>query len=252
VNRLEVVAVTHRGLVREHNEDTVAVTGFLSTAREGEPTRFPVATARPVTCVVADGLGGHAEGQRASRVTASVIADAGPGLHDDDAVVRVVEAAHAAVEAEASWCSRWSGMATTVVLLTVAGTQATCANVGDSRCYLYRDGVLVQLSLDDSPLPVGATPPVGRTTVVIRTVGGYTGAAPARPHIHRTTVEAGDRFLLCSDGLTDLVPADLIEDRLKTEPDGVEAVRALLRAALDAGGDDNVSMLLVTIPERVA
>src|SRR5690349_13948615 len=111
MNHLEVVAVTHRGLVREHNEDTVAVAGFLSSAQEGEPTRYPVATTRPGTCVVADGLGGHAEGRRASRLAAAVITDAGPGLHDDEAVVRAVEASHAAVTAEASWCSRWTGMA---------------------------------------------------------------------------------------------------------------------------------------------
>jgi serine/threonine protein phosphatase PrpC len=245
MNRVDVVAVTHRGLHRDHNEDTVAVAGFLSEALEGEPTRITVTTARPVTCLVADGLGGHAEGGRASRLAASVIADAGPTLHDHSAVVRAIADADEAIRAEAAGVPAWADMGTTVVVLTINDSTAMCANVGDSRCYLHRDGMLVQLSADDSPQPVPGTT-MTRTAVVTQTLGGSTGV---HPHVTRIEVRAGDRFLLCSDGLTDLVPVDRLESVLGDGTDEVESVRALLRDALDAGGDDNVSALLVTILE---
>jgi PPM family protein phosphatase len=242
MNRVEVVAVTHRGRVRERNEDTVAVAGFLSTVVEGEPTRFALDTTRPVTCLVADGLGGHAAGERASRLAAGVISDAGPTLHDGAAVTDAVLAADRAIRAEAALCAEWADMGTTVVVLTVHGDEAFCVNVGDSRCYLMREDVLVQLSADDSPMPGGM-----RSNVVTQTLGG--GAGGVRPHLLTTKLVPGDRFLLCSDGLTDYVCVDRVEERLVAEPDGLETVRNLLRDALDAGGGDNVSALLVTIRE---
>jgi serine/threonine protein phosphatase PrpC len=245
MNRVDVVAVTHRGRVREHNEDAVAVAGFLSTVVEGEPTRFALDTTRPVTCVVADGLGGHAAGERASRLAASVISDAGPTLHDGAAVTAAVLAADAAIRTEAALCPEWTDMGTTVVVLTVHGDRAFCVNVGDSRCYLMRDGVLVQLSTDDSPLPVEGGYKSG---VVTQTLGGN-GNGTVEPHLQRTHLDAGDRFLLCSDGLTDYVSEDRVEERLADRPDGLAALRDLLRDALDAGGGDNISAILVTIRE---
>lgn len=243
MNHVDVAAVTHRGRVRDHNEDTIAVGGFLSGAVEGEPTRLTLATARPVTCLVADGLGGHAEGARASRLAASVIVDASPAFHDAEAIVAAVGSADDAVRAEAALCPQWTNMGTTVVVLTLNDGEATCVNVGDSRCYLIRDGVLVQLSSDDSPIPAGA----GGTRS--RLVTQSLGAGTVRPHVHTLKAVAGDRFLLCSDGMTDYVPLDDVEERLGAADDAVESLRGLLRAALDGGGGDNVSALLVTILE---
>lgn len=249
MNVIDAVAVTHRGRVRPGNEDAVAVAGFLSAAEQGEPVRVSVASTRPFTGLVADGMGGHAEGGRASRLAARVITDASPAFRDADAIVAAVRAANTAIHAEATAVDRWAGMGTTVVVLTVADGTATCVNVGDSRCYLLRDESLVQLSTDDAPPPVGATPVV-KTGVVTQTLGGTADERPVEPHVHRVAVRAGDRFLLCSDGLTDVVSVDDIEAGLSHPADAVETVRDLLRRALDAGGPDNISALLLTIPEQ--
>jgi serine/threonine protein phosphatase PrpC len=249
MNVVDAVAVTHRGRVRPGNEDTVAVAGFLSAAEQGEPVRVSVSSTRPFTGLVADGMGGHAEGGRASRLAARVITDASPAFRDADAIVAAVCAANTAVHAEAKTVDGWAGMGTTVVVLAVADGAATCVNVGDSRCYLMRDENLVQVSTDDAPPPVGAVP-VMKTGVVTQTLGGTADERPVRPHVHRVEVRAGDRFLLCSDGLTDVVPVDDIEAALNDPADAVDAVRDLLRRALDAGGPDNISALLVTIPEQ--
>jgi len=248
MNRVAVAAVTHRGRVREHNEDAVAAAGFVSAAVEGEPVQLTVSSTRPVTCLVADGMGGHAEGGRASRLAARLIADASPAFGDSDAIVAAVQATNTALHAEAACSPGWSGMGTTVVILTLTGDTATCVNVGDSRCYLMRDGVLVQLSSDDSPVPVGSTP-AAKTGVVTQTLGGTAVETVVHPHVHQVQVVQGDRFLLCSDGVTDYLPLDEVEDGLAAGAEPVETVRDLLRRTLDAGGGDNISALLVTILE---
>jgi serine/threonine protein phosphatase PrpC len=250
---IDAVAVTHRGRVRRGNEDTVAVAGFLSAAEQGEPVRVTVSSSRPFTGLVADGMGGHAEGGRASRLAAKVVTDASPAFRDPETIVAAVCEANTAIHAEAKVAGEWAGMGTTVVVLTVAGGTATCVNVGDSRCYLMRDENLVQLSTDDAPPPVGSpspgSRPVMKTGVVTQTLGGTVDERPVHPHVHQVEVRAGDRFLLCSDGLTDVVSVDEIEAGLNGSADAVDTVRDLLRRALDAGGPDNISALLLTIPE---
>jgi len=248
VNRVEVVGVTHRGRVRPANEDTIAVAGFLSAVPEGEPVRLTVSSTRPVTCLVADGLGGHADGARASRLAAQVIVDASPTFADSAAIVAAVHRADANLYAGSGHPLPRGAMGTTVVVLTVSGADATCVNVGDSRCYLLRDGLLVQLSRDDSPPPSrpGPAVPTGRVT---QTLGGRLTPAPIHPHVQRLSTIAGDRFLLCSDGLTDYLPVDDVENCLTGGGRPDDVVRDLLRRTLDAGGGDNVSALLVTILE---
>ena len=244
MNRVDIVAVTHRGRVRQRNEDTLAVAGFLSGMAEGEPVRLALATGRPVTCLVADGLGGHPEGRRASRLVAGMLADASPGFHDGSAVVRAIHDANAAIHEEMALVRHWTGMGATIVVLVLAGDEATCVNVGDSRCYVLRDGSLVQLSADDSPPPPVGAASSGPATVVTQTLGGGDRLVAVRPHVYRTTVLPGDLFLLCSDGLTDEVSPDRVEKCLVESADPYAAAQALLGAALSAGGTDNVSIVL--------
>ncbi|GAA2851031.1 hypothetical protein Acy02nite_34450 [Actinoplanes cyaneus] len=246
MRQLDVVAVTHRGRARDYNQDTVSVAGFQSGVLEGQPVRFAVDPVRPVICLVADGLGGLAEGSRASRLAAATIADAAPSLHDGRAVADAVRAANDAVYAEMAVRPAWSGMGTTIVLLVVAGERIICANVGDSRCFLLRDAHLVQLSRDDSVVP----PPGEATvaTVVTQSLGGRSEPTPVAPHLIEVDVSPGDRFLLCSDGLTDELEPERIEAELVKADDPVAAVTALLGATLEAGARDNVSIVLVTVP----
>ncbi|WP_030437973.1 PP2C family protein-serine/threonine phosphatase [Actinoplanes subtropicus] len=241
---MDVVAVTHRGRERGHNEDTVSVAGFQSGVVEGQPVRFTVDSVRPVTCLVADGLGGHAEGGRASRVAAATIGDAAPLFHDSAAVVKAVRAANDAVYEEMAHHRAWTGMGSAIVVLVVAGDRMICVNVGDSRCFLLRDGHLVQLSTDDSPAPEAGQATIA--TVVTQTLGGRSDRGEVEPHVHESEVRPGDRFLLCSDGLTDELAPEHIEE-LAREADPVAAVEGLLRATLDAGAHDNVSIVLATV-----
>ncbi|XVV08779.1 PP2C family protein-serine/threonine phosphatase [Actinoplanes sp. CA-131856] len=246
MSHIDVVAVTHRGRKRDHNEDTVSVAGFVSGVVEGQPVRFAVDPIRPVTCLIADGLGGQAEGGRASRVTAATIADAAPFFHDSGAVVEAVEKANQAVYAEMALSPAWSGMGSTVVLMVLAGDRMICANVGDSRCFLLRDSHMVQLSEDDSVTPAPGEATVA--TVVTQTLGGRARTTAVAPHVLEIEVRPGDQFLLCSDGLTDELPPERIEAVLAGAADPRAAVEGLLRATLDAGARDNVSIVLAAVP----
>ncbi|MCU7730053.1 protein phosphatase 2C domain-containing protein [Actinoplanes sp. KI2] len=247
MRRINVVAVTHRGRERDHNEDTVSVAGFQSGVVEGQPVRFAIDTVRPVTCLVADGLGGHAEGGRASRVAAATIADAAPLLHDSGALVKAVRAANDAVYDEMAHDRAWTGMGSAIVVLVIVEDRMICANVGDSRCFLLRDGHLVQLSIDDSPAPEAGQATIA--TVVTQTLGGRPDRDGVEPHVLEAEVRTGDRFLLCSDGLTDELTPEHIEELARAE-DPAAAVAELLRATLDAGGHDNVSIMLATVEEE--
>jgi len=247
VTSLDAVAVTHRGHVRDHNEDTVAIGGFLSNAHEGTPVTLTVTTDRPVACLIADGLGGHQAGERASVAATRYLADAFTRFGDPDSVQAAVRKAGEVVRQEAGWSPSWAGMGTTVVATVFAAGQVICVNVGDSRCYQLADGTLVAVSTDDSPPLLPGADPDAVVTRVTQSLGGG-GDADVDPHVWTGTATAGDQFLLCSDGLTDYVSLDDIEAALRTAgADAPGAVEALLDAALAAGGKDNISIMLVTV-----
>ncbi len=245
--RLRAVALTHRGVVRDHNEDTIALGGFLSSAHEGEPVRLAIESERPIPCLVADGLGGHAEGDRASRLVAAFLSDAWVRAGDPDSISDAVQRAHGAVYDEMNRSSAWQGMGTTLAGLIFSGNQVTCVNVGDSRAYRISDDLLVQISVDDSPPLSSDAPANAVTNVVTQTIGGSDPPRTLEPHVFSDTTGPGDRFLLCSDGLTDYVPLDTLENHLRSSGGPGEAVQAMLDAALDVGGPDNISIILLTV-----
>jgi PPM family protein phosphatase len=248
VTSLDVVGMTHRGLARDHNEDTIAIGGYVSSSWEGEPVRLRVDSDRPVPCLVADGLGGHAEGGRASRLVAAFLSDAWARYGDPDSLTKAVHEANDALYAEMCLSPLWTGMGTTLAGAVFAGGQAICLNVGDSRCFrLAEDATLVAVSVDDSPLAVPGAQADGVVTVVTQTLGGDGVPSAVEPHVYTGATKSGDRFLLCSDGLTDYVPLDAVEERLRAHDDPVSAVRATVGAALRESAPDNVSVVLVTV-----
>jgi PPM family protein phosphatase len=247
MNKLQVSAVTHPGKVREENEDSIAVAGFISSAAAGYPMRLWAESERPVGCLVADGLGGHAEGARASKIAAYTISDAILRSASADAVVAAVSDANSEIYREMSCLDAWRGMGTTVVAAVFSNGQMTCVNVGDSRCYQIAGETMVQLSVDDSPPPAPGQPGAATQTIVTQTLGGARTPVAVHPHVHVMEVKAGHRFLLCSDGLSDYVELDAIEQCLARAADDASAVQLMLDAALDAGGPDNISIVLMTV-----
>lgn len=218
---MRVVTRTEVGLVREHNEDDLLVDEKLRVF------------------VVADGLGGHVAGEVASRtaVRAAHTALLESAAEPERAVSEALHLAHEAVIEEAAAEPARRGMGTTAVLaqLSPDDQQLWVAHVGDSRAYLLRSGQLHRLTADHR---VGG----GSLTQALGTAG------EVAPDVARVELATGDRILLCTDGLTDMVGDDTIAGHLGSgEPE--HSCDRLIEAAMAQGGVDNVTLVLIEIDD---
>lgn len=229
---------THVGLVRPENEDA-----FLLA---------------PPLFAVADGLGGHQAGEVASTTAIDALLEAAPRQADAKALGRAVRQANAAViEAAASGRGR-VGMGTTLTAAMVEGTRIALAHVGDSRAYLLHFGELQQLTEDHSV--VADLVRAGRLSVEESRVhpnrSVITRALGSDPNMVADTFEVeaapGDRLLLATDGLTGYVDDAEIARVLAQAHTPAEAVDELIDAALAAGGQDNVTVVVVDIGRHAA
>jgi serine/threonine protein phosphatase PrpC len=242
---IEVVAFTHTGRVREHNEDTVAVGEWVRNEPMEAPERFSLDAERPVVVLVADGMGGHNAGEVASRLAAERL---GHVLARADLDAAEIEAALLSVNREIFDRMRerpeWLGMGTTVVGLVFAGDRAWAFNVGDSRGYRVQDGFLAQITTDDTrdAVAYGEAGPGRKTGAITQALGGAPSFVEILPHVQGVRVRPGSVFLLCSDGLSDMVGLDDMEAALSD--DLGQSARALFDKAMAAGGEDNVSIVL--------
>jgi len=225
--------LTDVGRVRTHNEDAVLL----------EPPLF----------AVADGLGGHEAGEVASSVALGALVEAAPRRPDAKALGRAVRAANRAVISAAREGLGRNGMGTTVTAALVEGTRIAIAHVGDSRAYLLHGDGLERLTEDHSlvadMIRSGTITEEQSRTHPNRSV--ITRALGTDPNMYPDTFEVeagiGDRLLLCSDGLTGMLPDARIEEILDSYRDPEMAVRMLVDAANEAGGHDNISVAVVDI-----
>jgi serine/threonine protein phosphatase PrpC len=245
-----MTAFTHRGAVRADNEDSIAVGDWIRSESMAAPVLIERALDTPLICLVADGMGGHAAGEVASRTVAEHLAARAAQATDAAAIASLLREANGALFELMGERPAWYGMGTTVAGVAVAPSGVLVFNVGDSRVYRTEPGALVQLSTDDTP---GPKRPDGRTAVytssiISQVLGGYGPDSPdgqLDPHVLSEPLADGARYLICSDGLTDLVDPAEIERLLDRDDDA--SVRALFETAMAAGGDDNVSLILLRI-----
>lgn len=251
VDVLEVAAVTDKGQVRRSNQDTISVAGWVNSADEGEPIRFRRSSETPALFLVADGMGGHQAGDRASVIAATTLNACLQTLIDSNAEtsldVRVddaLQSANRAIYTEMEAFPERAGMGTTVAAVVIHRHKALVFNVGDSRIYSFgADLALRQLSIDDSPAAVTGEPEKTITQALggsseIR-AGGFDG------HARVTEISPGDLLLLCSDGLTDFVSVSTIEQTIRTERKLETIVGCLLASAIARGSDDNISVVAI-------
>jgi PPM family protein phosphatase len=235
-----IAAFTHRGRVRARNEDTIVVGDWVSEPDMAQPRQFRHALPAPLVCAVADGLGGHRGGEVASREAARRLAGPGRRLTDAPSVVAALHEIDAALYRAMQADTNLLGMGTTVVGLALA-PRVTWFNVGDSRLYRAGSGAggVAQLSVDD-------VPPGPRRGLITQTLGGvWPPEEPIAPHVGEEVLAAPARYLLCSDGLTDMLDDAAIADCM-TLPDA-DAVAQLFERAMRAGGVDNISIVLVSV-----
>lgn len=239
--RFSGVGLSHRGLVREGNEDS----GFVG----------------PSCVLVADGVGGAAAGEVAS-ATATYVVSAMSLAHPAADPATLLRAGLDLAEQQLALGVRRdparAGMATTLTAVATDGVRCALAHVGDSRGYVFRDGTLRRVTHDDTfvarlvdegRLDEADIPFHPWRNVVLRSLGGGGEVAgEGTGEVSELALRPGDRVLLASDGLTDLVSELRIERVLAAHHDDA-AVEVLVDAALEAGGRDNVTCLLATVVE---
>jgi PPM family protein phosphatase len=227
---LRAAGRTHMGLVRARNEDALYVGRDLF--------------------IVADGLGGHAAGDIASSTAVAAASSADRTVEPAelaDTLAQAVFRADDAIRRRLRTDPGAAGMGTTMVALLHAGDDVALANIGDSRIYLRRDGRTNQVTEDHTYANLVARAHAVPTLAerIARYLDG--GADGRSPDITRWRLQPGDRFLLCSDGLSSYVPGDKLEAIL-AEPVAAEAVaEALVAAALEHGGPDNVTVIVLDV-----
>jgi len=223
------------GRKRRHNEDSFVV--------------------QPPLFAVADGMGGAQAGEVASKLAAAALEETDPGsLSGPDKLVSLIREANRRVYERASSDPATSGMGTTMTVALVEGQLVTIGHVGDSRAYLVREGNLEQLTEDHSLvnelLKSGKLSPQEaelhpQRSVITRAVG-----TDPDVDVDAFVVDAteGDIFLLCSDGLTDMVGDDDILDTVERHREDLDrATKALVSAANRGGGEDNITVIAFAI-----
>ena len=233
--RIAIGAKTDVGLVREGNEDSLLI----------EEPLF----------VVADGMGGHLAGDVASSTAVEVIADRWrqSNMSEEDALRAAVREANSAIWERSQADPGLRGMGTTLTLVRVDDSKARLAHVGDSRAYLFRGGELSQLTEDHTM--VGRMVREGRLTredaehhpqrnIITRALGVDTDVDV---DTFSLDLVEGDRILICSDGLTSMVDGGTIQEVLAEESDPQRAAERLVQIAIDNGGEDNVTVIVVDV-----
>lgn len=202
--------------------------------------------------VVADGMGGAAAGEVASGLTTAEVEKRVAAGND---LVDAIQAAHEAILSAAAEGQGRAGMGSTVVCLRLYRDAYEIAWVGDSRAYLLRQGVLRPLTRDHSliqyliergELTAAEARRHPYRSVITQAVGGVGTARPIPDHV-TGKVQPGDRFLLCTDGLTDELDTDQLLTLLRDAADAQKASDALVEAAVAAGGNDNVTAMVVAL-----
>lgn len=244
-----VSALSHSGLLRDRNEDSLVIGPWTlcSTVTESPQTLlFPLGT--PLVVAVADGLGGHPAGEVASAMVVRRLSRIGPDLDSEDAVREALEGCNRAVYAASDDDPDLIMMGTTVAGVVITPESVFTFNVGDSRVYgldtKAGDG-LRELSVDDNP-PLA--PGERSSTVVTQTLGGTPDFTPVEPHISHAPLSAGTRHLICTDGLTDPVPDEELTGIMREHADG-RAAFEMWKAAMNAGGPDNITLAVVRLGE---
>ena len=224
-------AVSVEGLVRENNEDSVYAGRRLFA--------------------VADGMGGHAAGEVASAAVIASLRSQDREVAPDsllEVLGRAVRQANAEVARRAAEDASRLGMGTTLTALLSSGDLVAVVNIGDSRAFRLRDGRLRPITEDHvmgSLLSnAGALAPV---------LSRYLDGRPDRsPDLGLRELRRGDRYLLCSDGLSPVVSAEAIRNVLVAAAGPGEAARDLVALAERAGGPDNISVIVVDVAEDSA
>ena len=248
--KIQLYGQTDTGSVRDHNEDAIGCNDNIALA------------------VLADGMGGHRSGEMASAITVSTVlevttnkvkninpddANNGRGYSAESQIIHeAVSLANKKVYDSSEANTQYRGMGTTVVVVLFYDNRFTVAHVGDSRLYRLRDGELEQLTRDHTLVQELIdrdyyTPEQARNSLNKNLITRAVGIdSKVQIDIQEDIAMVNDVYLLCSDGVTDMIEDDLIKSAMIENSQNLEkAASEIIRLANEHGGKDNISALLV-------
>lgn len=264
---LKSAAHTHEGMTGKINEDRYAITSFQLDEDDPTPVLF---------AVVADGIGGHSAGEVAAELAVNHITQAiaeSDGRRPKKDLESAIHEASEAIADHASSSDLLKGMGATCACIWVIGDRLYTATVGDSRIYLLREGRIQQLSTDHTWIQEAIerniiTPEMAHGHPNVHVIRRYLGSSDLPEVDFRLRLYAdqsnavaesnqgmqirpGDTFLLCSDGLTDLVWNDEIAEIIRGKRTLEAAAQKLVDMANERGGHDNTTVILVSVPRDI-
>jgi len=266
-DEIDAFGLTHQGLVRDINQDNFLIAGMRKQMQVvltslPNPDKLTGNERLALFAMVADGVGGGPRGEVASRFAAEAITEYvaesvkcyyAADLSDELAFLRALEEGalhcHVDLTRRALDDPDLDGMATTLTLWIGVWPRAYLLQVGDSRCYVLRDGELTQISRDQTLaqdlIDQGVfTRADAQHSKLANILASAIGGPQAAPIVTRLDQRWGDIGLLCSDGLTKHVPDERIRERLLAMASARQACEVLLADALDAGGTDNITIVV--------
>ncbi len=263
---LHVAARSHPGMTGKQNEDCYAVSSYVVGVDDDTPALF---------AIVADGIGGHRAGEVAAEMAVDYISEAvgkSDGKNPKEIMQRAIQAASQIIFAQATKKSDQQGMGATCACAWVIGDRLYTASIGDSRIYLMRGNHIQQVSTDHTWVQEAIekgilTPEQARDHPNVHVIRRYLGAPQPSEVDFRLRLEKGendsqaeknqgarllpgDKLLLCSDGLTDLVKEDEILQAIRRAADKHnKGLGALVDLANQRGGHDNITVVLLAVPD---
>lgn len=254
--KIDVCAVSHKGKIRERNEDNLYLSnGGVCSISEPLFITKTTSTDRRQIFAVFDGMGGLSEGDRASFLAASTT----KSVFESQTVSLPAPALmkQICLQSNAALCREMQGeskkrIGATIAMMLFEGDSFCLCNIGDSPILMEKDGETYQLSVDHNEREMfirlnGGLPDAGKKFKLTQHLGIFPEEMELEPYIAQGRLSGGETFILCSDGLTDMVPLTKINEIVKTDAPSERIAKRLLQAALDNGGRDNVTVVCVKV-----
>lgn len=248
--KLKISAISDKGCVREHNEDMILVGDYLFRDKSYRTIVDLNEKSGKYLVAIADGMGGHNAGEVASEIVLQKVSEKIGSLEmnltEAELASKISEWAkeiHLYILTEGQKNIERKGMGTTFIGLLFYEGNLYYVNVGDSRLYRYRGGMLMQISKDHSLRELTNNPEIP-SDIIVNSFGGGEEIFVEFKVASKKIIE-GDIFLLCSDGLSDMVTDEEIEEILNEE--GNNQIEKLLNKAKENGGEDNISIIIISL-----
>jgi len=247
---IEYAVLCNKGIVRAKNQDNFWCMGnFLESENEGlqEPCWGKVETADFPAFAIFDGMGGELQGEVAAHLAAHSFHEFYENNPKSDLKVFLSGACSAMNDAICSYAKSqlFGSTGSTAAILLFGKNDIYICNVGDSRVYQFNNKKLIQISLDHSETNIASGKPP-----LTQNLGIPATEFIISPYVAKGLYEIGDKYLICSDGLTDMVSEGEIAEIMSTHKNLTECTEILLQKALDYGGRDNITIIICEIRKQ--